>query len=217
MIDTIQEIVLGQEALDYVRDSLRVGKELAAYLLKALTLESGRVRTFLPVGLPTTEINRFSAGGKLPMAPVEKRTLVVAGKSAEVAAAPLPNLDVVLASTIKKYLNSEADALCLFENALASPGDGWLSRAKVHSVVTKSSVYHILRSEDTDSELIQQTVAKSKSIRPPLLGILAHYPLASSRFKSGTIEPADLQKIAERTEELLVGAYDGEGFLIWSR
>jgi hypothetical protein len=217
MMDTIQEIVLGQEAVGYVRDSLRTGKELAGCLSKMLALESGNVKTLLPAGLSRAEINRFSAGGKLLAPPVEKRTLVLDGKAVEVAAAPLPNLDILLVDMIKRYLESEAGALCLFENALASPGDAWLSRTNIHNVVTNNSVYHILASGERDSELIQKTLAKSKSIRPPLLGVLARYQLAAPKFESGTIELADLQKIAEGTDKLIVGAYDGESFLIWSR
>jgi hypothetical protein len=128
---------------------------------------------------------------------------------------PVPNLDALLVSRIATHLKSHHLAICMFENALAHANDPWLYQSKVHTLICGQDVYHFLTNED-DPNLIQLTVKKARSIEPPLVGVLSESSSPPS-FPDGRIKLSDLRRIAERTEQLLVGAYDGEGFLVWHK
>jgi hypothetical protein len=69
--------------------------------------------------------------------------------------------------------------------------------------------------DSLDAELIELSVRKSRSIRPPLIGILTTLRDEAAAVKTGFMDAAGLRAIAERTQELIVGAYDGEGFVVW--
>jgi hypothetical protein len=101
--------------------------------------------------------------------------------------------------------------------ATVRPGDAWLAQTKVHTLTYRESVYHYLVNKDSENlDLIGLTVRKSRSIRPPLRCVFSQYP-GLSRVDTSTIEMTAIQTIGDRTEKLVIGAYDGEGFLIWSR
>lgn len=215
MIEPLQEITLGSEALDYIRESLSDGKALSKCLRSTLDLRSGRVRTYLPAGTTTTAINQFSVGGKLRSRTEEVSASTRKGEIPN--AVPIPNTDSMLISKVRTHLESGHSAFCLFANALARPDDPWLSQSKVRTLVCGIDVYHFLTPDNKNSDFIRLTIKKARSIGPPLLGAFASSSPAASSLESGAVELAELQKVAEQTEKLVVGAYDGEGFLIWSR
>jgi hypothetical protein len=216
MTNQMREIELGIEGLRYVRVSLEGGKEFSKYLLEVLDLESGKLSTFLPSGLTFEQVNQFSYGGKFPQPPDEKHTTVRLW-NAQLKAVPTPSMNGVLISVIEAHLKSGSNALCIFENALASPGDPWLKGTEIQTVTSESSVYHFLTPERLDRDLIELTVKGAKSIRPPLIGVLARFPTPTGFHSEGSLDLAELCMIAGQTEKLIVGAYDGEGYLIWSK
>lgn len=216
MTDAIQEVVLSSAGLKYVRECLSSGKELSSSLLEALDLVSGKLSTFLPPGVASEEVNEFFVGGKLPQPSDEKHTTVRLWNE-QLKAVPKPSLDGVLISIVEAHLKSGSGALCIFENALASPRDSWLKCTEIQTVTSESSVYHFLTPERMDRDLIELTVKKAKSIRPPLIGVLVRFPKPSGFQSEGSLGLAEFRKIAGQTEKLIVGAYDGEGYLIWSK
>jgi hypothetical protein len=214
--EDIQEIELGSEGIEYVRETLAHGKELSQCLLRILDLESGKLKTFLPPGIAPESVNQFSFGGKLP--PTGKRTTVRLWGGREYEAVEIPNVNDVPISIIAAHLESCATAFCIFENALSSAGDGWLKKTPVQTVTCGSSVYHFLTARQTELGLIETTLKRAKSISPPTLGVLSRFSNGSRLDpRLGTIELAELEKIGEQSEKLIVGAYDGEGYLIWSK
>jgi hypothetical protein len=214
-IDKINEVPLGPEAFSYVREVLSAGNALAEGILKGLPLDAGRISTYLPEGLTPTAVNQFRFGGKLSqqLAQPVGRSFISNSKRGHYT--PVPNLDMLLVARISAHLKSAPGAICMFESPLAKAGDKWVRRSKIHSLVYGNDVYHILVSDDT-TELVQLTLKKSRAVAPPLFGVLSRWSSESS-FTSGEIELADLKKIAKCTEQFLVGAYDGESFLVWKK
>lgn len=214
----IEERTLGREGLSYVRDCLRGGKELSTCLLQALDLESGKLTTFLPAHLDAESIVQFSVGGKLPLPQAEQDVTIHFKHGLVLHAKPVPNVDDALISIVQTHLRSSGSALCILENQMALPADPWLKRTEIPFVTHGTSVYHMLISERTDRNLVELTVKKAKSIRPPLicaLGYLSEKALLN--IKLGTIGLGELREFAGQTQKIAVGAYDGESYVIWSR
>lgn len=212
MPDKLEEIALGQEAIDYISESLRDGKELSSMILNAVELQSGSVVTYLPTKPASFSINQFRSGGIVGGKPDE--TLPKHELSAQSRFSPIPNLDHCLISLVTAYLESATAALCLFENQLAQPSDAWLRNSTLHNLNIGATVCHSLTAKDVlDAELISQTVKKSRSIRPPLIGLFT----SVSNGKVHALDEASLKTMVEHTQRIVVGAYDGEGFLLWRR
>src|SRR5438552_12707052 len=141
MSRTLDEIILGQEAIDYIAESLRDGQELSSLLLDTIRLDAGRAVTYLPKGTSRPFRHRLSEGGILAQPRNANRfSLEEIGKSAQLS--PIPTTDDVAISLITAHLSSEPDPVCLFENHFARPQDPWLIGSKVHRFSLGPTVCH---------------------------------------------------------------------------
>ena len=220
MSDTYKEITLGPEAVDYIRDRLAEGKTLAEFLLDRADLNKGRVTTFLPSNADLSKVNNFSSGGILSAPPPEMHRHYMTPHGIRMV--PVPNTSTQLAAIIQEFLKQGDVRVCLFESAVAKTTDGFLStpNAKDLRVLSfQGNVYYLLKHQD-NSEKIEKTLRYAKSFRA--LGVLVH--LSKDKFlpfdedsapKELTLD--ELKVLAEETEKMIIGAYDGEGYLIWSR
>jgi|GEM_PF-1123840 len=220
MSDAYREITLGPEAVDYIRDRLAEGKTLAKFLLTRGDLDKGRVTTFLPSDADLSKINNFSRGGVLPTPPPETHHHYTTANGTRTLMVPVPGTSTHLAAMIQAFLKQGDARICLFESAVAKPTDGFLSTpdAKDLCVLTLDEDVYFLLKENDDREMIDKTLRYTKSFR--VLGVLVH--LSEDKFldedsvrKELTLD--ELKVLAEDTEQIVVGAYDGEGYLIWSR
>lgn len=223
MSDAYKEITLGPEAIDYVRDRLAEGKTLAKFLLDRSDLDNGQVTTFLPTDADLSKINNFSRGGVLPTPPLETHRHYTAPDGTKTVMVPVPDTNTELAAMIQAFLKQRDARICLFESAVAKSTDGFLStpNAKDLRVLTfQRDVYYLLKETD-DREKIEKNLRYAKSHL--VLGVLVHLsnqdkflPLDED-FLRQELTLDELKILAEDTEKIVVGAYDGEGYLIWSR
>lgn len=220
MSDTYKEITLGPEAVDYISDRLAEGKTLAKFLLDRADLNKGKVTTFLPSNADLSKINNFSRGGVLPAPPPETHRHYTAPDATRTVMVPVPDTSTQLAAMIQEFLEQGDARICLFESAVAKPTDGFLStpNAKdLHVLSFQENVYYLLKQQD-DREKIVKTLRYAKSFR--VLGVLVH--LSKDKFLDEDsvrkeLTPDELKGLAEETEKIIVGAYDGEAYLIWRR
>ena len=137
--------------------------------------------------------------------------------------APVPGTSKQLAAMVQEFLNRSDKRIGLFESAVAKPTDGFLStpNAKDLRVMTfQEDVYYLLKEND-DREMIDKTLQYAKSYL--VLGVLVHltdkdkflFLDEDSLRKELTLD--QLKVLANQTEKIIIGAYDGEGYLIWRR
>lgn len=217
MNDVCAELHLGPEAVSYIRDCLANGKTLARYLLQRPDLESGTVTTFLPSDVGKEAATQFKWGGKLRRDPA---TFVYRTEpdGSRTRWEPVPNTDPWLVSIIQAFLRAAEDRVCIFENALARPSDPVLSRSESRVLVFDNEVYHFLSAADWASTIIAQAIREAGCPYPPLIGAMASAADEAGFSGEGRqISSAQLKVLAERTEKIVIGAYDGEGYLIWSK
>lgn len=220
MSEAYKEITLGPEAIDYITGRLAEGKTLAKFLLDRADLNKGRVTTFLPSSVDLSKINHFSRGGVLPTPPPETHRQNTTPDGTRTVMVPTPDTSTHLAAMIQEFLEQGDARICLFESAVAKPTDGFLSTANAKDLrvlTLQENVYYLLKQQD-DREKIEKTLRYAKSFR--VLGVLVH--LSKDKFldedsvrKELTLD--ELKVLAEETEEIIIGAYDSEGYLIWRR
>ncbi|MBI1923433.1 hypothetical protein HYR99_04195 [Candidatus Poribacteria bacterium] len=197
-MNTYREVSLPTEANKYIRECLEDGNSLAKHLLTQLERESGRVVTFLPHGVAPGTTQQFKSGG------------VTSAKESE----------SWLVTLIQASLSRGEGCLCFLENALARPSDPILSSSKTRILIFRDEIYHFLSERDVESEKIRQTIRRAES--PHLfIGIVTSLPKERSfpyEARKVTITSDELLRdLAERTEKIVVGAYDGEGYLVWNK
>lgn len=214
MTRAIREIRLGPAGLDYVRECLADGKELSQNLLQSLDLERGNVTTFLPIETPEEEAYQFRFGGKVPQ--IDSGSPVPQGQR-EHQMSPTPNMITVLTDLVEAYLKTANQASCVVEDPLTAPGDAALRNAPVTPWVCGQSVFYVLKAVDADRRSIEAMLRAASSISPPTVGALARWRVGEGVPISGVMDIQEIREFAMHTEKIFVGAYDGEGFLIWSK
>jgi hypothetical protein len=196
-----------------VRECLTIGKALSQAVLNTLDLAPGVLTTFLPSGVPQEEMLRFWAGGKM-----EEDTVYVERASQTMRFGRVHTTDPTFFSFVYEHVKSAPAAFCVLEDQLGSPRDPWLADLPAPKLTDGDSMYYLLSSARTDREGMQRTFNRAMSIRPPLIGFLCR-GTASAVFDRSTVSPDDpgFREVAASTEQILIGAYDGESFVRWQR
>jgi hypothetical protein len=212
--DNNKEIILGDEAKDYLKGCLREGHTLAQCILQKIYLDNGFITTVLPSYVNDKLYNDFHIGGKLTVNPEDIKD----GINYKIM--PLPNMNTYLAAVIKAFLQEEAGNICIIENALAKPCDPWITMADIKIIFYKEEVYHFLINKNLTDNMIKETILFAESI-PIFIGVLATIPQEElSLFinkENYELSFEELNIIVDGIKRIFVAAYDGEGYLIWNK
>lgn len=219
MMDNYKEIVFGSEGITYLQKWLeRGGKTLAKALLQAQPLERGRVAAMLPTYVSDEKALQFE-GGVLKEPPPETHYIETDPSGKRWRWVRKPTTEPCLVEIIQGYLKADEGRICVFEDYLARPSDPVPPSRRDHMVTFKEECYQIVTWKDSTAEKIKATIREAKAGWPPLIGAMTsvpkEYDLALEAGKEIAI--ADIRLFAERAEKLIIGAYDGEGYLVWSR
>jgi hypothetical protein len=207
------ELSLGRESLDYIREQLSVGHTLSSTVLSTCDLEPGSVTTFMPDGISLQQAREFTTGGKLP--PADPLTWVSLPEGG--IAVPIPSVRDLLPRKVHEYLQAGRDRIWLFEDFNASPSDPVMKQVRCRYVSLGNEVYYPL-DHNSDEEAIREAANHAYSF-VSFIGAGARLsPAGAERFsRVNEIEEGDLQRLVSGLDLLTVGAYDGEGFLLWRR
>jgi len=208
----VNEECIRGAVVEYMRRQLGQGKSLGMLLLKTVAFEKGDVDILTPAPLNPTEIVEFDRG-HAPQTQIAPKRITIG--DAPYIAIPKDNASVELANLIGKLL-IEADDLCVLENSLAQASDGWLQRAKSRIVTNGSDVYHVLFNVDRDANNVSNAVREAEAL-PVFIGAVGNIP--ADQFacdgSANTISTEALIDFAKTVRCVFVGAYDGEGYLLW--
>jgi len=214
------EISLGKEAIIWVNKTLTQGKTLAKYLLESLELSAGRVITFLP---PEANIERAKTEFEwsvMPLAPKSEWVwLEKTPDGKEPVAIPVHTTDQPQITIIQEFLKDNDKHLCIFEDMMMCSTDRLASK-QTHPVWTYGKeVYHVVFGGKTCSvDELRKVIRSSSSAWQHFIGIMTswHNSVYDQPLRK-EFTALELKTLAERTEKLLIGAYDNEGYLIWSK
>ncbi len=213
---TIVRYEFEQVPIDYIRSVLTEGSRLAHTLLRRDDLAFGKVHTCLPPGISRQDLWEFDAGFKVPPPP----DVPIIRRDGFVAVPIGTTIDTHLVPWIREFLSSAPYGIALFEDPLDRPNDPWLRDRRVRRLlkVPEGDSYHYLIWEDLDPVVVRKTIREGYSIYPPLIGVLLEVSPEEAegwRTLRRQCEPAEVEAIAFRAHTIILGAYDGEGFIVW--
>ena len=216
MTSDYREAPVGPAAEQYVRESLSQGHTLARTVLQVLPLSHGQITTFLPPSIAPQSVDDFRAGGKLPTPPSSQWKWGQAhGKSYRMV--PVPNTDNELMAEIKNHLMSGENNVCILEDSVVMAGDPVLQKCVTRYAILGDDVYYLLFHDVAKDEMIFRAIRQARSALPILIGLMAVYKEPKQLGSGGSISLVQLEALVRDALRLFVGAYDGEGYLIWSK
>ena len=200
-------------AIEYMKHVLTQGHTLAKFLLQSVKPQMGTIFILSPDPLDSSQALQFESG-HFPQEPV---SALIGGLPG--AMSPVADSDDELVSLISLLLDTPG-AACLLESSRASGGDPWLQRARSCVATREDEAFHALFSEDHTEDKIADAILEARGI-PEALFIGAVGKLAPETAKSILTQKAlaakTLESFAETAQLVFVGAYDGEGYVVWAR
>lgn len=185
----------GLEALAYLKGFLANGLTLSRSFLD-VPLERGEVFAYLPPDLRFSSANDFECGAAL--------TPEQASETQQ-----------WLEKFVSDHLGKRNAACAVFEHALASSDDPWLRTFEDVVFFYGSEVYYfVLSSQGTT--LIDDALdgaAAGHFFR----GILTELPAGSSLSNREHVSHELMQVLKARTAHIIVGVYDQDAYLVWSK
>jgi hypothetical protein len=217
------ELELGR-VRSYFEEWLLKGWTLGRLFLESTDLSNGHVLTTLPsvVGVEAASTG-LSFGGKIPRGPWPVWGVLTHPDGQRT---PTSEPEQGVLTFVTDWLSSRRDGLLVLCSEIVPsagpPGDRGratsrsLERVRVGTFGRET--YHLLTSQDfTDLDRVIHAVGNVTSASGKMLAFLA---TSSEPPPVGVVTELDrgfLDAIALDTEAALVGAYDGEGHLVWTR
>ncbi|MGH7203864.1 MAG: hypothetical protein ACREHC_05465 [Candidatus Levyibacteriota bacterium] len=237
-----KEVLLNKLALKYVNEILSYGHTLANLLLHSTDFTNGKIVTYLPSDVPEEETYQFESGGKIKVnekdaihlsledkanlkkSALSESTVNIAKfvgeyhKTSNVKMTPVPNTDFWLSSLIESFITDKERSICVFENALAKPTDPWLVNRNTKILTFNDELYHFININNSTKNQIENTIREASSAYPPLIAILTVPDVKINELNDSDKVNVDiLKKFVKGTEKIIIGAYDGESYIIWSK
>lgn len=206
----LREFALGAEGLQYIVTHLGWGHAFSQCVFERVDLSRGDVVTHLPPTVTAAEVVKFDQGGKLPTPPRETWR-----KTEGAVAIPIPNTRPHLVETIRGFLSIPGRA-CVLENAEAMRAEPWVERCDCRIAFFGDEVYHVLDAT-ADGEAIDVSIRYAQSAWTFVGALTSLGDRLSLPDDRGELTLEVLGSLAERVEQVFVGAYDLEGYVIWRR
>jgi hypothetical protein len=212
-----KEVKLGLDAVEYVREYLLKGHTLSECLLQRHDLFQGAVFACVPSSVSDRTAENFRDGPLLPEPKPQTHIRQRNKDGSTVTLIPVPNTDNILAEIIKTFLERTKVGACVFEEAAARPSDPCMSSSTTAWIEYNDEVYYFLLHSDATLGKIQQAIRQAASVYPGLIGVMTRMPDPEFSSRRKRITASGLRELARNTEKIIIGAYDGEGYLIWER
>jgi hypothetical protein len=188
--------------LNYIKGELYKGKYYAKSILQNKKLEEGVIYTIIPPEC----VNDAEDFDDSIVKPYED----LGGNSKEYRRKIISNVERL----IRNYIMNN-NGCAIFE-IFARPASPILEFGKKRYFIFKNEAYLILfRQADLKKEI--QEYLPSARPYPEIIGLssLSEHDIEYIEYQ--TVDEGMMKKLVETTDYLLIGAYDGEGYLIWEK
>ena len=191
-------------ASSYIKETLNIGLTLSHFIGLNFNFMDGELFSFIPIDFDNAKIINFTHGQNFPNTAIRE----------------------AVCKLIEEFMTDHSDLVLFLENNLVRPSDPWLTKTLVSTIQHENEIYHyctISKSETMGvsynfNEAISETISAADDAYPPLIGVISICP--SSLYDHppgmfGTLQREELEMIAKKAVFIIVGAYDGEGYIIW--
>lgn len=178
-----------------IQERMTWGKGLARTVLETVDVTDWQIRTLLPIGTPVDRaLEAFTRDESVGMS-----------RNASVA---------WLVKHVQQHIEAGREHAVWFENANASADDPWLRQAISRTWYHGDEVFHCLTPDDLDPRCVEAAINEAQS---PWFFFGAMSCAASDMNRSERqLSADDVSHIARHSRTIIIGAYDSEGYLLWT-
>ncbi len=193
-------------ARQYLEKQLHDGNTLAQSILKILPLDEGHYFALLHPSANQKLVYQFESGGILPENPIEP--VKFAGKIYPGRKKSNSNLELII--YLKTFINSKS--FYYFDDQMHRKEDPIAMQYQADTLRYNEELYLFLNASNFSTQYAERII-RHVNARWYYMNIISE----EDPGKSVEISIEKLVKITSKTTHIVVGAYDGEGYLIWQR
>ncbi|MCH9609384.1 MAG: hypothetical protein S4CHLAM45_05250 [Chlamydiales bacterium] len=184
---------------DFLQNNLDQTNTLSSELLNLADFSKGSFFTLLPNNLDRKNINEFECG-------ICKKTALLSITNC---------IRKGVCELIYKKINSESKSSCLFDDVLRSPTDKYCPDLFFsHGLSYENEMYYLLEKSPISEELILACLRLSNACWHSLCILTDNF---SNRLKEKKITLNEIKKMCSNTSLVIIGAYDGQGYIFWEK
>jgi len=198
-----------KKTTDYIFSQLRDGNLLSKTILSKVNFESGKFYVLLPSDAFIDKIYAFSLGGIIPSTPCGKDRYYVHCLNEEVIPKQVITTDKELSSFIFQFLSKNENHVAILEDVISKASDPYLKKISSDLILNGDEVYYLLNCHVTEADVRCKVRLATQAWH--FVGLLSSY-----QFKCNTALEF-FESLCEYCQYVIIGAYDGEGYLIWER
>lgn len=198
-----------ERTIEYFNFILEGGNTLSKELERVLDFEKGQFFTLLPDNADFSALYEFPGGWILPQNPTYDQCNEFGRKTGSYTWIPTLNKEIgaFIFDTMEKN-----NYVSVFEDVITRPGKSHLESIDKYGALYLSEYYCYLTPKNASPEIIVSVIRESGIIWHTLF-ILTEINNPENINKEITLE--NIKEFSENTKLLVLGAYDGEGYVFW--
>ena len=206
-MNKLRKYVLGKPAIKYSKEVMADGLTIFKQILEVIDINQGYIYTVLPDGVDINAIKDYDQGGFTDDY-TNRRERV----------RPIITVEEHVLESIQSFLSAcNGNPTCVLEEAISHPDDPCMKRVIAPYALYQQEIYYYL-TQRSNLESIKEAIKEAHSAYPPLLASMANLTDEDAAIlESGQISLEFIKRFAEKTEHIIVGAFDLEGYLIWDK
>jgi hypothetical protein len=201
-----------KNAETYCKDILSDGNALSKLIYNLLPFNTGIFYTLLPENADLSRLHFFEHGGILPKFPEEE--IYIKGFDKPFIGERVNSINPELAIFFNRQLMRGNGRSIIFEEVVKSPGDPHTDFLKSHGLLYKEEIYYLLSQKDNKLEIISRAINESYDFSH-FVCVITQTSFEDIEDKKFTLKK--MKEVCENIEFLIIGAYDGEGYIFWER
>lgn len=196
-------------------ENLDNANALSIELLNNFKKEKGHFFTLLPENANLDNVYRFNNGNVLPQNPIKYGPV---GSLGNQHYSKTPSISDGLAHMIKDILHRDKNVSCIIDDVIRYSTDKKIKNEneeiKNCTAYSGQDVYYLLNKDNANFPLIFECLRRNRGYWHAL-SILSQISLKDYVGKQLT-KPI-LTQICKNAQMIIIGAYDGEGYIFWER
>lgn len=197
------------KAIVYTREQLIFGNTLSKELLNVLDFEKGKFFTLLPDDADLTRIYEFPYGWILPQNETIEYINESGGKS---SFSWTPTVKNEISSFISEKLRLKTNRVCIFEDVVQLLSDPHIKFFHEYGLLYINELYYLVNGKNSSQETIASAIGEANALWH-LVFILTESDKSYAAGQEITL--GEIKEFCKDTQLLIIGAYDGEGFVLW--
>jgi len=197
------------KTISYFIEHIQCGKTLSKRVVEKVNFSKGIFYTFFPSNAEISRLFDFSCGGIIPPIPYGKHSYKIEGFSDKFHPQQIITMDRECSEFISSYVKEGGKNCAIVENYMFEPENVHANIRRVKMTPYEKEVYYFLDKENSIEE-IYETIRKSSEVWHSLFVLTQMNSVL-------TLYSECLDKICDNSKFIIVGAYDGEGYIFWEK